>query len=375
MSAVSIIRVANRRDQARFFRYPYDLYKGHPYWVPNLRIAERALQNQDKNPFFAHGAAQHFLATRGDRVVGRIAAVENRLHNEMHEDRLGFFGFFDAEEGEVEGTRALVEAAHAWCRERGLEGMRGPTSYSMNDVIGVLVDGFEQSNAVMMPYNRPDYDALLLEAGLVGVKDLLAFYIDGTNPVPERFRRVVNRRLERKGITIRGLHMDRFKAELETIHDLYGRCWEKNWGFVPATDAEFEHAASDLKMLVHTGLSAIAERDGEAVGFSVFIRDINEVIPPGSNGRLFPTLWWRLLRKVKQVKATRCILLGVVPEARGNAINEAFFMHALESAKATTPPTSAEPGWVLADNERMVSPILASGGEEVKRYRMYEVAP
>ena len=251
--------------------------------------------------------------------------------------------------------------------------MRGPTSYSMNDVIGVLVDGFDKSNAILMPYNRPDYDALLTATPLEAAKDLQAFFIAGENPVPERFARVVKRRLERTGITIRRLRMDRFAEELSTIHDLYGRCWEKNWGFVPATDAEFEHAASDLKTLVHTSLSAIAERDGKAIGFSVFIRDINEVIPAGHSGRLFPTLWWKLLRGIKRVEATRCILLGVVPEARGNAVNEAFFIHAMDSAKENTPPTSAEPGWVLEDNQRMIAPILAAGGHEVKRYRMYEM--
>lgn len=357
-------------DRAAFLELPYRLYRGHPVWVPPLRMAERDLMDRAKNPFFQHATVEHFLARRGGTVVGRIAGIENTLHNEVHEDRLGFFGMFEVED-DPEAAAGLLEAARAWTAARGLGPMRGPVNYSTNESCGVLVDGFDEPPMLLMPYNRPDYERLLLDAGASPVKDLLAYWIDVANEVPERFRRVVTRRLERSGIELRPLDRKRFDAEALLIKDLYNRCWERNWGFVPATDAEFEHAAADLERLVAHELCAIAERRGEPVGFSVFLRDLNRLLA-GGNGRLFPTLWAKLLFGLKRVRHTRCALLGVVPEARGNAINEAFFIHAMEQARAHG-IAGAEAGWILEDNAAMRAPIEAAGGVISKRYRMYEV--
>lgn len=365
------IDVARSKRAMRAFRdLPYRLYRGHPVWVPPLRLAEAALMDRRRNPFFEHAEAEHFLAYRGARVVGRIAGCVNHLHNETHEDEIGFFGFFDVAEGEQAAASALVEAARAWCAERGRAPMRGPCNYSTNDPCGALVEGFERHPMLLMPYNRPDYDALLRGAGLAPVKDLLAYELRTEIPIPERFERVVSRRLARTGTTIRGLRREAWPEEVRIVKDLYNRCWEKNWGFVPATDAEFEHAAKDLKLIVDPELSAIAERDGQPLGFSVFIKDLNEVLR-GMNGRLFPFGWLKLLTGLRRVGWRRCILLGVLPEARGGAINEAFFLRAIETAKRTGIP-GAEAGWVLEDNAAIRRPIEAVGGTISKRYRMYE---
>ncbi len=357
-------------DRAAFLELPYRLYAGHPTWVPPLRMAERDLMDRAKNPFFQHAEVEHFLARRGGRVVGRIAAIENRLHNEVHEDRIGFFGCFDVED-DAEAAAALLQAARTWTRARDLGPMRGPVNYSTNDSCGLLVDGFDEPPMLLMPYNRPDYERLLLAGGAEPVKDLLAYWIDVANEVPERFRRVVTRRLERSQIVLRPIDLKHFDREVLLIKDLYNRCWERNWGFVPATDAEFEHAAADLQRLVSHELCAIAERRGEPVGFSVFLRDLNRLLA-GGNGKLFPTLWAKLLFGMAKIKHTRCALLGVVPEARGNAINEAFFIHAMEQARAHG-IAGAEAGWILEDNAAMRAPIEAAGGVVTKRYRMYEL--
>ena len=360
-----------RRDRRAFIDLPYRLYEGHPVWVPPLRMAERDLMDRSKNPFFEHAEVEHFLARRGDRVVGRVAAVENRRHNEVHEDRVGFFGFFDVEEGDQEAATALIGAARAWIDAKGLTPLRGPVNYSTNDSCGVLVEGFDEPPKIMMPYNRRDYDALLMGAGLQKAKDLVTLWMSTSVENPERFERVVNRRLERSGITIRDIDVARIDQEAEVLKDVYNRSWEKNWGFVPATDAEFDHGAKDLKLVLMPRISGVAMKDDRAVGMSVFITDIN-VLLKGSNGRLFPTLWWKLLRGLKKVRSSsRCVLLGIVPEARGSALAEAFVLRALNRGREDG-WAGSEAGWILEDNEAMLNPLRMAGGVQTKRYRIYE---
>jgi len=358
------------REERLFLRLPYRLYDGQPGWVPPLRMAEAALQDRRSNPFFRHSEVQHFLAWQGGRVVGRVAAVENRRHNEVHAERIGFFGFLDAEP-RVEVFRALLEAAAAWCRQRGLLALRGPASYSTNDTCGTLVEGFGQRPAVQMPWNPPGTDALLQSAGLRPAQDLVACWLAASLPAPERFERVVSRRLERSGIRLRPLDLRDFAREVEVLRDLYNRSWERNWGFVPATEEEFRHAAKDLKSVVSPQLSCVAEEQGRPVGFCAVLRDVNAVLAPRGHGGLLPTNLWRLLVGLPRVRRYRVIALGVVPEARGKAINEAFFLHA-HAACRRLGHEGAEASWILADNQRMLAPIEAMGGVVTKRYRLYE---
>ena len=373
MGAVQVSPERTKADRKAFIDLHYRLYRDDPIWVPPLRSEEAKLMDRSKNPFFEHAEVEHFLARRDGRVVGRIAAIENRRHNEFHEDRWGFFGFFDVEAGDQEAATALIDAARTWTEGRGLSPMVGPVNYSTNDSCGALIEGFDERPCLLMPYNRPDYATLLEGAGLRKAKDLVALRIPTSPTGPERFRRVVSRQLERRNIRLRPFDLGaNFAQEVETFRDLYNRCWERNWGFVPATDKEFDHAAQDLKRLIVPSMSAIAERDGEPVGFSVFLLDINVLLAKGPrNGRLLPFFWLKLLRGIKKIRSARSILLGVVPEARGLAINEAFFLHAMIGGHGSGIP-SVEAGWVLEDNTGILNPIYAGGGEIRKRYRIFE---
>ncbi len=368
-AALSVAPERGKADRRAFLRLPYRLYAGHPRWVAPLLLDEAKRADPARNPFFRHGDAQHFLARRGERVVGRIAAIENRLHNEVHGERAGFFGFFDVEP-DPEAAEALVAAANRWCATRGLFPMRGPVCYSTNDVCGVLVEGFDLPPTILMPYNRPDYDELLRGAGLVPAKDLLAYELRTATGAPERFRSVVERRLARGGIVLRPYDLERFPREVERVREVYNRSWEKNWGFVPATEEEFADAAKDMRRVLEPRCSALAFRGEEPVGFSLVIRDVNQALL-GSNGRLFPFGLFRLLWRMRRIDHLRVIALGVVPEARNAGLNEALFLRAFDGAREGG-YVGGEAGWILEDNPRMRAPIEAAGGEITKRYRLYE---
>ena len=359
-----------RAGRRAFLDLPNRLYRGWKGWVPPLRMAEAALQDRGKNPFFEHSAAEHFLARRGRRVVGRVAAVENTRHNATHEERIGFFGFFDVEP-DAEAATALLETAGDWCAARGLTAVRGPASYSTNDVCGLLVEGFDDPPTIQMPWNRPDAEALVLGAGFRPVKDLIALWIPIEGQVPERIARVVDRLQQRSGVKLRPIDFTRFDTEVDLLLDLYNRTWEKNWGFVPATEKEFRHAAKDLKAVAEPAFSFVAEIDGKPIGFSAVLRDVNAVLAHRGGGRLLPTNLFRLLFGLKRVRRYRVITLGVVPEARGKGVNEVLLV-AMMRAATRIHTVGVEASWILADNTRMRTPLEAFGGRVTKTYRMYE---
>jgi uncharacterized membrane-anchored protein len=108
-----------------------------PLWVPPLRVEAEKLLNPKRNPFFAHARMQLFVAERDGEAVGRIAAILNELHNQIHGDQVGFFGFFESVPDEAV-ARMLLHAAAEWIAQYGRTRLRGPVNPSMNDECGLL---------------------------------------------------------------------------------------------------------------------------------------------------------------------------------------------------------------------------------------------
>jgi len=137
--------------------------KGGRTSIRELRLGEYDRLNPAKNPFFAHADLQLFLAWRDGRVAGRIAATDDRLHNETHRENTAMFGFFEAADAET--AAALLTAVERWAAGRGRSQVRGPINPSLNDSCGLLIDGFDTDPMLLMPHNPPAYGAFIEAAG------------------------------------------------------------------------------------------------------------------------------------------------------------------------------------------------------------------
>jgi GNAT superfamily N-acetyltransferase len=359
----------------RFIALPYRLHRNDSTWVPPLRAEVARALDRTRNPFFEHGEAEYFLATRGDWVVGRIAAIANHAHTAFHGDRVGFFGFFEVEP-DPEAARALLDTAAAWCRDRGFDTLRGPTSFSTNDECGLLVEGFHTPNTILMPHNPPWYATLVEEAGFTKAKDLLVYQggsLTERSPPPERLTRAAAVLRQRLGLTLRPIHLHDFDAEVELVKHLYHRCWERNWGFVPLTDREMEALARAFKPIVYPELAPIVERAGAPIAFGLALPDLNEALRGNRSGRTVPAvlklLWWLKRRRFRRL---RILLLGVVPEYRGRGIDGLLYHHIWTTAQERYGMTWGEAGWILEDNAPMLQALEKMTFQRYKTYRLYE---
>jgi GNAT superfamily N-acetyltransferase len=339
-----------------------------------LRRDVATLLSRSKNPFFEHAEAEYFLAQRDGAVAGRIAAIANRLHNEFHQDKVGFFGFFECENDQGV-AEALLDAAAGWLRARGFDTMRGPASFSTNDESGVLVDGFDTPPTLMMPHNPRYYPALLERAGFRKAKDLLVYQGGseaGPVPVPERLARGTELIRQRAGLSVRPLNLGDFAGEVERIKELYNRCWERNWGFIPMTDHEIDHLAKQFKPVVVPELAPFLEKDGKPVGFALALPDLNAVFRTNRSGRMFPVvlkLLWAL--KAKKIRRLRILLLGILPEYRGKGF-DAILYHWIWTTGAKFRIYWGEAGWILDDNAAMNAGLVKMGFTVYKTYRMLD---
>ena len=365
--------VIDGRGLDRFIAFPYDHYRGDPLWVPQLRRDIRILLSPEKNPFWQHAEAQYWLAVgRADgRTVGRIGAIKNDMHNKEHNDRVGFYGFFESVNDQAVAN-ALFDTAAAWLRAKGFDTMRGPMNPSTNDDCGLLIKNNGTPPSLMMPYNFSYYEAFHDRYGFKKEKDLLAYEGGGPSAAPERVFKIGQRAMRQSGITLRTLDMKRFGAEVELIKRLYNTAWEKNWGFVPLTDAEIDHLAKQLKPIVVPDLVIFAERGSDVVGFGVGLPDFNLALLHNRSGRMFPGIL-KVLWYSRKISRARILLLGVIPELRGRAIDAVLYHRLWENSVKHGMPRG-EAGWILEDNLPMNKAAMSLGFRVSKTYRIYDKA-
>ncbi len=363
--------VNNRHEQRLFIRLPWSIYADDPAWIPPL-ILERKEHLSPRTPYFEHARYQSWIAYRDGTAVGRISAQIDQLHLERSRQKEGFFGMIEAEDN-AETFAALFQTAEAWLRDHGMRRVMGPYNLSINQELGLLVDGFGTPPFMMMGHARPYYADSIEENGYQKIKDLYAYIIDSFIEVPATMQRIVKRAKRR--VTIRSLRKSNFDEDIKIIGDIFNDAWSENWGFLPYTEAEFNQLAKDFKLVLDFELVKIAEVDGKPAAFMVVVPNINEAIRD-LNGRLFPIGWLKLLwrLKVRFPQTARLPFMGVRKQYHDSILGAALaFMviHAAHAPALKRGVKKTELSWILEDNYGIRNIIESIGGTIHKTYRIY----
>jgi len=354
---------------ASFIKLPWTIYKDYPLWVPPLEKEVRRLLDTSRHPFWQFSEQRLFLARRGSKVVGRIAAVIDRNFNLYHSTRSSAWGFFECVE-DAEVSKALFDAAEDWVRGRGMNVFRGPLNPSTNYEVGLLVEGFDSRPSFMMPYNPPYYGELIEASGFRKEKDLLSFigYRDTYKP-PDWMLRLLQRFKRDGRIKIRPLDRNRIAEDMELTRKLYHECWSGNWGFVPMTEAEFAEMSRNLLRIGDMDLLFFVYWDDEPVAVALTVPDINPLLKR-LNGKIGLVGLLKILLYKKEVKGLRGLLFGVKDKYRERGIPFVALDYALQRMRQSR-YVYIELGWNLEDNQDINQLETHFGASPSKRYRVY----
>lgn len=370
---VIINRVSNEADKIKFIKFQWKIYKGNPNWVPPLIFDVRNNLDTKKNPFYAHSKIELFLAYKDGELCGRIGAIVNDNHNKFHNDNVGFFGFFESV-NDKNVSRALFDAASGYLKSEGKNIMRGPVNPSTNDEVGLLIDGYNMPPVMLTTFNPEYYKELFEDFGLKKIKDLYAYLVTediiNNKASMDKLERVSNVVLKRENLTIRKINLANFNSEVETLHEIYNKAWEKNWGFVPMTKEEFYFVGKMLKAIVDTDIVYIAESNGKPVAFSLSFPDFNQVFIK-MNGRLFPFGIIKFLLNKKKVNGIRVFAMGIIHEFQKKGIEAVFIRDTIREG-INKGYNRAEISWVLEDNIPMVQTAVNLGAKVYKTYRLFD---
>ena len=373
MSDIEISEVSSRRDRNAFIKFPWRIYANDPAWVPPLIIERKEFLNRKRHPFYKHGDAALFLArSRSGEIVGRIMASDDPNYNSLHQSNVGCFGLFECIEDRKVAS-ALFQAAGDWLRKKGRTEMMGPIDYSTNYVCGLLIDGFQFPPTILTAHNPPYYRALIESCGFIKAKDWYAWWFADPTKAVTHLRRFAERIRRRCPVTIRPGNLKNIREESTRLRQIYNQAWEKNWGFVPFTQAEFDFMTRELKPLLVPEFVWIAEIGSEPVGFTLCLPDINVVLRQ-INGRLtrfgFPIGLIKLLLYKRRIRQGRLIALGIIEKYRRAGVAEMLVLRVMEETMIKRGITG-ELSMTLEDNFMINRFLEAIGATRYKTYRIY----
>lgn len=369
--SVLVEAVTSKRDREEFLDLAGKIYQGDPRWVPPIRSDLHRLLGWRRHAFYEHAESQAFIARRDGEAVGRIAAIVNHAHLEIHREPVGFFGFFETID-DVEVAGALLDAARQWLRPRRIERIRGPVSPSLHHECGLLVTAFEADPYFMTPYNPPYYMQLLKRLGCRKAKDLLAyvFFAEQVPQIISLYRKQWDPQGESSGVTIRPTSRKSFDADLHAFLKLYNESLDGLWGTVPMTTAEIDDLVGAFRWLVSHDMVTLAEKDGVIVGAMVALLDFNPLLRD-IGGRLFPLGFLHLLRGQKHIKRARLLAMHVADEFLVSGLGGALFASLLPVMQKWQ-FEEFEVSWTLEDNAKARRSLERAGGQLYKRFRIYE---
>jgi len=374
--AVDVIPANGLLNFLAFCRLPRQIYKGLTGFAPPLDAERWTLHAAKLNPHFKEVDWQAWIARKNGKPVGRIFA---QIYKPSFPTPVGAskaqFGALDAIDDPAV-VAALTQAAEQWLRERGAETIYGPFTPSVWGEAGLLVEGFEATPMVSVPWSPPYLGPALETLGYAKARDLISYRYDASERDRQPGPGILDRPEWRDRLKIRMIDLKKLGDEAAIIIDIFNDAWSENWAFVPLTHEEFMSAADGLKLIMPPEGGFIIELDGTPQAFGIAVPNLHE-ITADLGGRLLPLGLPRLISRIRNHKfnSARLLLFGIrralQKKAAGGAVILAF-IEEIRKRSARTSVTHVEFGWVLEDNLGMRRPIELSGAKIDKVHRIYE---
>jgi GNAT superfamily N-acetyltransferase len=368
--AIEIREVATNRELKKFVRFPFQIYQGHPCWVPGLEFDEMNTLRRDKNPAFEYCEARYWMAYREGAPVGRIAGIINRRYIEKWKNRYARFGWIDFVDDESV-CRALVRTVEDWARQSGLTAVHGPLGFTDLDREGMLVEGFQELGTLATIYNHPYYPKHLEACGYRKDTDWVEFLAQNPAVVPEKIQRVADIALKR--YKLRVLEVTRAKDILKYakgVFEVLDAAYEGLYGVVPLTERQVDAYIKQYFGFVNPEyIKIVLDAQDKVAGFLVALPSLSRALQR-CRGRLLPFGFIHLYRALKRTRHLDMYIAAVRPDLQGKGVNAIFISEMWKSA-GKNGIISTESNPELESNERVQSSWDYFDTRQHKRRRCY----
>ncbi|MBN2146914.1 MAG: hypothetical protein JW726_05980 [Anaerolineales bacterium] len=371
MIKIEQVDTNSKSQVGTFVQIPYRLYANHPQWVPPIMMDEETRLNRQKHPYYEHSDADFFLAYRDGRVVGRIAALENKRFNAYHGTHQAQFYLFECEDDE-EVARALFERVFEWAHARGLDHVVGPKGFGALDGYGIQVEGYEHRQMMsMMNYNYPYYVKLVEGMDFTKEVDFVSCYLGADSfHLPERVHRISKRVQERGKLRVQRFNtMKELRAWAPKIGEAYNKSFVNNWEYYPLTEREVKFLLDNLLIIANPKLIKVIVHKEDVVGFLFGFPDLS-VAMQRAKGRLLPFGIVDLMLEQRRTKWIALNGTGILPEFQGMGGNALMYAE-MENTMRDYHFEHGDLTQVAETAVQMRHDLENVGGKAYKNHRVY----
>jgi hypothetical protein len=318
---IHLKEVTTRKELQAFIRFPVNLFRNDPHYVPVPFFDELNTLHKGKNPAFEHCQARYWLAYRDGHIAGRIAALLNHKHIEKWGQKYLRFGWIDFIDDEAVSA-ALLSAIETWARETGMEAVHGPLGFTDMDREGMLIEGFDELATLATIYNHPYYPQHLEKQGYS--KDIDWVEYEMTVPVqPEptiaRIAAIAKRRYKLHLLEVHS------KKELlkytDELFDLLDESYAHLYGTVPLTRSQVETYVKQYFGFIQPDfVPVVLDNTGRMVAFGICMPSLSKALQK-SRGRLFPFGFLYMLKALKTYDVFDLYLVAVRKEYQSKGVN------------------------------------------------------
>ena len=333
MSDIKVKQVLNSSDLELFIKFPMELYKGNPYYVPPLINEEKSIWVKEENPALQYSEAAQFLAYKGKNIVGRIAVMINHKEEKelgIRKVRFGWLDFID----DIEVSKALIDTAIEYAKSKGISKIEGPMGFTNLDKAGMLTKGFNKLATMIGIYNFDYYPKHMEQLGLVKEKEWVEFEINFPDTLPdkvEKFSKLIAEKYE--------LELVKFKSKkdilplVEPMFKLLDDTYKHLSTYTPITQEQIKHYKEKyFKFIDKDYIVCIKDKYGSLISFAITMPSYSKALQK-AKGKLFPFGWWHLLNAVNKNDRANFYLIGIHPQYQKRGITAIIFKEIYETFK------------------------------------------
>ena len=333
MSNIKVKQVLNSSDLELFIKFPMELYKGNPYYVPPLINEEKSIWVKEENPALQYSEAAQFLAYRGKNIVGRIAVIINHKEEKelgIRKVRFGWLDFID----DIEVSKTLIDTAIEYAKSKGISKIEGPMGFTNLDKAGMLTKGFDKLATMIGIYNFDYYPKHMEQLGLVKEKEWVEFEINFPDTLPDKVEKFSNLIAEKYE-----LELVKFKSKkdilplVEPMFKLLDDTYKHLSTYTPITQEQIKHYKEKyFKFIDKDYIVCIKDKYGSLISFAITMPSYSKALQK-AKGKLFPFGWWHLLNAGKKNDRANFYLIGIHPQYQKRGITAIIFKEIYETFK------------------------------------------
>ncbi|MDF2933184.1 MAG: cyclohydrolase [Chryseobacterium sp.] len=325
MSEVSILEVKTPNELKQFVRFPMDLYKNNPYYVPSFIKDEINVWNPQENPALQYSEAKQFLAWKNNKLVGRIAVMINHKEEKelgIRKVRFGWIDFID----DQEVSKALIDTVINYAKEHRIDNIEGPMGFTNLDKAGMLTFGFEKIATMIGIYNHEYYPKHIENLGLVKEKEWVEFEMNFPKVLPpkvEKFSKLIAEKYNLRVLDFK--NKEEILPYVKPMFKLLDETYKHLSTYTPISEEQIKtYKEKFFPMIAKNYVICVVDEHDELVSFAVTMPSYSKALQK-AKGKLFPFGWWHFLQAQKKNDRANFYLIGIHPEYQRRGVTAIIF--------------------------------------------------